>query len=146
MAHPTFRCVKVSEIRYLVDAGPIVASLNERDQWHAWSVQTMSVIDEPVATSEITLAEAFHLLKQHRLSLHRLMDAIILGKLIPISPWNHAMRMDELIRKYPLMDAGDASLVVLSELYPKAKVITTDVHDFKIYRRFKNELLPLLHP
>jgi predicted nucleic acid-binding protein len=146
MARPTFRCVKDLEIRYLVDAGPIVAALNERDQWHAWSVQAMSVIDEPVATSEIALAEACHLLKQDRPSLHRLIDAIISGKLIPISSWNHATRMDELIKKYPQMDAGDASLVVLSELYPKAKVITTDVRDFKVYRRFRNELIPLLHP
>jgi hypothetical protein len=106
----------------------------------------MSVIDEPVATSEITLAEAFLLLKQHRLSLHRLMDGIISGKLIPISPWNHAMRMDELLKKYPLMDAGDASLVVLSELYPRAKIITVDTKDFTVYRRFRDQRLPLIHP
>jgi hypothetical protein len=44
------------------------------------------------------------------------------------------------------MDAGDASLVVLSELHPKAKIITTDVRDFTVYRRFRHEALPLIHP
>jgi hypothetical protein len=44
------------------------------------------------------------------------------------------------------MDAGDASLVVLSEKLPKAKLITTDVRDFTVYRRFRHEPLPLIHP
>ena len=44
------------------------------------------------------------------------------------------------------MDAGDASLVVLSERFPKAKIITTDVRDSTVYRRFRNEPLPLIHP
>ena len=146
MARPIFRCVKASEIRYLVDAGPIVASVNSQDQWHGWAVRTMSVIDEPVATSEITLAEACHLVKPHRLSLLRLVAAVETGRLIPISPWADTFRLTELLEKYPQMDAGDASLVVLSERYPKAKIITTDVRDFTVYRRFRNEALPLIHP
>ena len=44
------------------------------------------------------------------------------------------------------MDVGDASLVVLSERVPKAKIITTDVRDFTVYRRFHNESLPLIQP
>ena len=50
---------------------------------------------------------------------------------------------EELLRRC----AGrDASLVVLSELHPKAKITTTDVRDFTVYRRFRNEALPLIHP
>jgi hypothetical protein len=48
--------------------------------------------------------------------------------------------------KYERMDAGDASLVVLSELFPRAKVVTADMRDFKVYRRFEREQLPLLMP
>jgi hypothetical protein len=44
------------------------------------------------------------------------------------------------------MDAGDASLAVLSELHPQAKIITTDVRDFTVYRRFRHAALPLIHP
>jgi hypothetical protein len=54
--------------------------------------------------------------------------------------------MEELLVKYPQMDAGDASLVVLSERFPKAKIITVDVRDFTVYRRFRNQPLPLIHP
>jgi hypothetical protein len=44
------------------------------------------------------------------------------------------------------MDAADASLVVLSELFPKAKVITTDRRDFTVYRRFKRQRIPAVFP
>ena len=43
------------------------------------------------------------------------------------------------------MDAGDATLVVLSELYPRAKLITVD-DDFRRYRRFRNQAVPLVIP
>jgi len=138
--------VKDSAIRYLVDAGPLVAALSERDQWHRWAVQAMAIIDEPVATSELTLAEACHHLKFDRPGLRRIVSFVATGRLRPLSPWGAALRMDELLAKYPFMDAGDASLVVLSEQFPKAKIITTDVRDFTIYRRFRHEPLPLIHP
>ena len=143
---PIFPCVKASAIRYLIDAGPLVAALSARDQWHRWAVQAMAVIDEPVATSELALAEACHLLKVERPGLRQLVRFVATGRLIPLSPWDAAIRIEELLEKYPQMDAGDASLVVLSEKLPKAKIITTDVRDFTVYRRFRNEPLPLIHP
>ncbi len=138
--------MKASEIRYLVDAGPLVATVNAQDQRHGWAVSVMSVIDEPVGTSEVTLAEACHLVKSHRLSLQRIVTAISNGRLIPISPWPEAGRIAALLEKYPFMDAGGASLLVLSERRPRATIITTDVRDFSVYRRFRNEPLPLIHP
>ena len=50
-----------------------------------------------------------------------------------------------LLAKYPRMDVGDATLVVLSELYPRAKLITVDA-DFRRYRRFRNQAIPLVIP
>jgi hypothetical protein len=43
------------------------------------------------------------------------------------------------------MDPADASLVVLSEQNPKASLVTVD-SDFRIYRRFRREILPLIAP
>jgi hypothetical protein len=48
--------VKVSGINYLVDAGPLVGLLSERDQWHDWSTKTLSVLQERLATTETALA------------------------------------------------------------------------------------------
>ncbi len=138
--------MKDSAIKYLIDAGPLVAALSASDQWHHWAVQAMSIIDEPVATTEFALAEACHLLKSDRPGLRQIVRFVATGRLVPISIWDAAVRVDALLEKYPQMDAGDASLVVLSERLPKAKIITTDVRDFTVYRRFRNEALPLIHP
>lgn len=47
------------------------------------------------------------------------------------------------MRKYET-DFADASVVWLSEQYPNAKVFTVDFTDFKVYRRFKNQSIPLV--
>ncbi len=44
------------------------------------------------------------------------------------------------------MDAADASLAVLSELFPKATVVTTASRHFCTYRRVRKQALPLLLP
>lgn len=36
--------------------------------------------------------------------------------------------------------------VRLAEILPRAKVITTDVEDFRVYRRNRNEPIQLNHP
>jgi hypothetical protein len=54
-------------------------------------------------------------------------------------------RVGELLAKYPEMDVGAATLVVLSELYPRAKLITVD-DDFRRYRRQRNQVIPLVIP
>ena len=73
-------------------------------------------------------------------------EALETGRIVLLPVWGHVSRIRILIEKYPQMDAGDASLVVPSELHPKAKIITTDVRDFTVYRRFRHEALPLIHP
>jgi len=41
---------------------------------------------------------------------------------------------------------ADLCLIRLSELNPSLAVITTDVRDFRVYRRGRREMIPLLHP
>jgi hypothetical protein len=50
-AGKTFRPLKASAINYLVDAGPLIGLLDGDDQWHEWSRQTLTVLDEPLATT-----------------------------------------------------------------------------------------------
>lgn len=138
--------MKASEIDYLVDAGPIVGLLSETDQWHAWSDSVLTVLDTRLATTEIVFGEICHLLRKDRVGLFAAIEAIEDGRIVLLSVWDRASQIRTLLEKYPNMDAGDASLVVLSEKLPKAKIITTDVRDFTVYRRFRNEPLPLIHP
>jgi predicted nucleic acid-binding protein len=133
-------------INYLVDAGPLIGLLDGDDQWHEWSLQTLQVLDEPLATTETAVAEACHRLRNLRPALQELVVLIAEGrvKLDPVLS-NHPRRVGELLEKYPQMDVGDATLVVLSELCPRARLITVD-DDFRHYRRFRNQAVPLVIP
>jgi len=59
---------------------------------------------------------------------------------------NEAARIGRLLEDYPQMDFGDATLVVLSEAYPNAKLVTLDVRDFTFYRRSDGRAVPIIAP
>ncbi len=48
--------MKVSAINYLVDAGPLIGLLDQDDQWHEWSRQTLTVLDEGVRLDQLVTA------------------------------------------------------------------------------------------
>ncbi len=138
--------MKASAINYLVDAGPLIGFLDGDDQWHEWSTRTLEVLDEPLATTETAVAEACHHLRKLRSALVVIPRLIAEGRLLLVPVLTEQpRRVEELLLKYPLMDAGDATLVVLSELCPRAKLITVD-DDFRHYRRLRNQAIPLVIP
>jgi hypothetical protein len=57
-------------------------------------------------------------------------------------------RLAELAARYAdrSPDLADICLIRMSELYPKHRVITTDLNDFKVYRRGRREAIPLITP
>lgn len=138
--------MKDSATSYLVDAGPIVGLFSHDDQWHDWSHEVLTALDTPLATTETVWAEVCHHLTRDRPSLITAAAAVREGIIVLHAGWSDVTRMVALLEKYPQMDAGDASLVVLSEQFPKARIITIDVRDFTVYRRFGNQPLPLIHP
>jgi hypothetical protein len=134
-------------VRTLVDAGPLIGWLNGSDQWHAWSVSALSATRGPLHTSEIILGEACWNLGGNTRPAHALLSLVRKGAIQLLHPWPENLeRTQELMIKYPNMDAGDASLVVLSELFPHATVLTTDRCDFTIYRRFRSQKIPAIFP
>jgi predicted nucleic acid-binding protein len=138
--------LKVSAISYLVDAGPLIGLLDGDDQWHEWSKQPLTVLYDPPATTETAIAEACHRIRNLRPALLELTVMIAEGRVVlqPVLS-EHPRRVGELLAKYPRMDVGDATLVVLSELCPRAKLITVD-DDFRRYRRFRHQAIPLVIP
>lgn len=134
-------------VRYILDAGPIVGALSKRDQWHDWSRQVLGLVDTPAITTELVFGEACHLLKDFRPGLYAALEAIHAGRFLFHAVWEENIpRALELLARYPQMDAGDCSLVLLSERFPRAKIITTDTAHFRLYRRFRNRTLPLHAP
>lgn len=135
------------EPEMLVDAGPLVGWFNATDQWHRWSVEVLSTAKGPLYSTEIVLGEAcWHLGGNSKPAL-ALLSLVREGAVRLLQPWpDHLERTQELMRKYERMDAADASLVVLSELFPKARIVTTDRRDFMVYRRFGRQKLPAVFP
>ena len=58
----------------------------------------------------------------------------------------HLAGTQQLMLKYPAMDAADASLVSLAEMSPKAEIVTTDRRHFKPCRGLRNRALKLILP
>ena len=140
--------MKASEVRYLIDAGPLVGAFWPADQWHDWSRKTLVTIGASVYTTETVFAEAAHHLKASLPALLQLFRAVDTGlvQLVAVFPGNIG-RAAEIVTAYrPRSDAGDASLLILSELFPRAKLLTLDRADFSVYRRRDGRPVPCLMP
>ena len=121
--------------------------MSERDQWHDRSVKTLTVLQERLATTETALAEACHLLSHSRPAVLAVIGMVAAGIVIPIPTLaEDAARIAQLLEKYPKMDIGDATLVVLSERIPRARLITVDRTDFTVYRRKDGTAVPSVMP
>ena len=96
-------------------------------------------------TCEAVLAEtAFHL-GSVRLVLDLVQDGLVRPAFVVN---DHLQRLMELAVRYAdrAPDLADLCLIRLSELHPKHPVITTDMGDFRIYRRGRREAIPLITP
>ncbi|MBC7771123.1 MAG: DNA-binding protein [Pyrinomonadaceae bacterium] len=125
----------------------MIAVFARRDWWHTWAVNTLNSIGEPAWTTELVMGEAAWNLGQNSPATRELLSFVHRGELCVMSCLDqHAARLSQLMAKYERMDVCDGSLVVLSEQFPKATIITIDTRDFPIYRRFGREPLPLIMP
>lgn len=70
--------MKASDVRYLVDAGPLIGWFSRRDQWHDWSTQA---VDDVLWTSEAVFAEACYQLGGNTLEVAALVELADGGQL-----------------------------------------------------------------
>ncbi len=140
--------MKASEVKFLVDAGPLVGAFWPADQWHTWSRATLSSLNAPAFTTESVFAEAAHLLKPCLPALLQLLAALDRGlvRFCPVYPHRIGRAVEILTTYAPRSDTGDASLLILSEQFPRARLITIDREDFQIYRRADGRPVPCLMP
>jgi|SRR5579864_628740 predicted nucleic acid-binding protein len=129
----------------IADTGFIVAFLNREDRFHQWAIDVSKGIKEPLLTCEAVLAEAaFHLRStEHVLSL--IQDEMLR---LAFDVDRHLGQLQELAHRYRdrAPDLADLCLIRMSELFPRHEVITVDVNDFRVYRRNRREVIPLLCP
>lgn len=132
-------------MKAIADTGFLVAFGNRKDSHHEWALRTAERVTEPLLTCEAVLAEtAFHL-GSSAFVLATLQDGLVRSAFVLSE---HISRLAELAARYAdrKPDLADLCLIRLSELHPRYPVITTDLADFRVYRRGRREAIPLIHP
>ena len=132
----------------IIDAGPLVALINARDTYHAWTVEQLKQATGPLLTCEAALSEAVFLLRTMPVGVAQIEGMLRTGGLKSVFCLNdEIVPVCDLLRKYAdvPMSLADACLVRMSELYSKHRVLTLD-SDFHVYRRNRQQVIPLLMP
>ncbi len=131
-------------MRGVADTGFLVAFANARDQHHGWALDVAEDVTEPLLTCEAVLAEAAFHLGDVGLVLEMISEELIRLDFVCN---DHLAHLAALAKRYKNRkpDLADLCLIRMSELHPKHSVMTVD-EDFRIYRRNKREVIPLISP
>ena len=129
----------------IADTGFLVAFANRADAHHEWAVAIAEQADTPLLTCEAVLAEAAFHLQDVGVVLAMIQEGLLV---LSFAAEDHLAQLAALARRYAdrQPDLADLCLVRMSELYPRHSVITVDRDDFRVYRRNKREVIPLVCP
>ena len=134
--------------RVVIDTGPIVALLNRRDRHHAWARDVLDTVDPPIFTCEAVVSEACFLLERLDGGQNAVLELLASGVIkvdFRLSAEVDAVR--GLMRKFVNvpMSFADACLVRMTELDAHSTIVTLD-NDFRVYRRNRRQVVPILMP
>lgn len=129
----------------IADTGFLVAFGNRRDAHHRWAVDLAAGVNGPLLTCDAVLAEAAFHLGSASLVLAFVKEGLVRPA---FDVGSNLGRLTELALRYAdrVPDLADLCLIRMSELHPQLPVVTTDVADFRVYRRGRREAIPLIHP
>ena len=129
----------------IADTGFIVAFRNSTDQHHKWALDLARNLKEPLLTCESVLSEAAFHLGSSEAAL-----VLVASGMLKVA-FDCAQNIDHLralalryANRHP--DLADLCLIRMSELYPRHSIITVDEADFRVYRRNKRDVIPLICP
>ena len=127
-------------MRAIADSGFIVAHWSKTPARRQWAQTWWTTAELPLLTSAANLQEAGWLLENHEIILRMVKDGDLF---VALDVQQEAVPLHALVAKYqPRADLADAAIIRLSELYPRAKVLTVDREDFQIYCRFGHKPIP----
>lgn len=134
--------------RVIIDSGPLVAFLNKSDYYHNWAVGQFSQLNPPFYTCESVISEVCFLLRKTEKGVQNVFK-LLERELIRI-PFNLESEMNMIIgmmNKYSNipMSLADACLVRMSDQISDSIICTLD-SDFRIYRKEKRKVIPLIMP
>ena len=132
-------------MKHILDAGPIIATLNAKDTHHRWACATLKRLGPPFYSCPEAIAEAAAMTGQPAAIVEMIQaEEIILA--FDLSQQTAAVL--SLLKKYRdrEMDLADACIVRMTELIRDSRVITVDRSDFAVYRRNGREIIPVIVP
>ena len=129
----------------IADTGFLVAFANRNDVHHEWAVGLAGRVTDPLLTCEAVLAEAAFHLRNASLVLAMASDGLIA---VTFACNDHLPQLAALAKRYAdrSPDLADLCLIRMSEIYPRHTVITVDREDFRVYRRNKRDIIPVICP
>ena len=134
--------------RVILDTGPLVALLSTKDAMHDWARETIGRLEAPLSTCDAVVTEACYLLRKTKRGVEGVLSLVSRGVLVPNFPLvSEADAVAKLIAKYANvpMSLADACLVRMTELAPRAAIVTLD-SDFRVYRRNGRQAVPVIMP
>jgi uncharacterized protein len=132
----------------ILDASVFVALIDRRDSYHKWAVSELAKISPPLLTCEAVVTETCFLLQRIPSSKEIIFSFIDKGVVqIPFHLDEETQSIEKLLVRYQNVpiSLADACLVRMSEIYENSAVLTLD-SDFKIYRKHRNETIPVIMP
>ena len=134
--------------RLVIDTGPLVALLNRRDRHHAWIRGLLDTVEPPLYTCEAVLSESCFLLRRIAGAEAALLTLVARDVVrVEFGLGAEAGAVTALMQKFANvpMSLADACLVRMTELEPASTIVTLD-HDFRVYRRLKRQVVPVVMP
>ena len=134
--------------KLIIDTGPIVAFLNRADFYHEWALRQFSELIPPFYTCESVISETCFLLRNTENGQKNIIK-LLERELIQIS-FNLKEEISTimtLMKKYDdiPMSLAEACLVRMSEQISDSTICTLD-SDFRIYRKEKRNVIPVIMP
>lgn len=129
----------------IADTGFIVAFANRKDRYDRWAVELASQLSGPLLACEAVLAEAAFHLRSTGIVLALVREGLVV---LAFDAGKHLVQLEALANRYSDRepDFADLCLIRMREMHPRHSVVTVDREDFRIYRRNKREIIPLVCP
>jgi uncharacterized protein len=131
----------------LIDAGPIVASLNARDPDHVACKEAFAKLGPFVYTCWPVITEAVYLLGNYSVATAKLFELLRMRtyRLLPLVH-SDLQAIEAVLAKYQDQNfqLADACLMHLAERESIAEVLTLDKRDFSIFRNSSGKMLTIL--
>jgi predicted nucleic acid-binding protein len=132
-------------MRAIADTGFIVAFLNYDDRYHDWASEIGRAVSDPFLTCEAVLAETAFQVESASRVLALLQDGFLK---IAFDLTENIEEVQALAERYRdrTPDLADLCLIRMSELNEHLPVLTVDESDFRVYRRNRRDVIPIICP